>query len=92
MSRAEEFKRLMEHAANRLREDEPNVRRAFDSWRKHPTSGYDGGQALTALLSYTTTVTYTTLLLDLVAAFLIDDEEPPTSTEVTRAARAGGGE
>lgn len=74
MSRADEFKRLMEHAANRLREDQPKVREAFDCWRKHATSGYDEGQALTALLSYTTTVTYTTLLLDLVAAFLVDDE------------------
>lgn len=77
MSRAEEFKRLLEHAAARLREDEPKVRNAFDDQRASAPSGYHVNQSISGLLSYTVTVTYTTTLLDMLCSFLVDEKEDP---------------
>jgi len=83
MSRADEFRRLLLHASERLAEEDGQVRRKFAIAHEAGLAELEGykrlkgtSEAMLGLASYTAAVTYARLVMDTVAAFLVDDVEP----------------
>jgi hypothetical protein len=81
MSRAEEFRRLMLHAAARLSEEDASVREALADAVNEAGTRLGRNQRMARLSSYVAASTYVQLVLEMVASFLVDDEDPNTEVD-----------
>lgn len=75
MAASDEFRRLLLHAAERLREEDSAVRSALSDAVHSAGNGYARGGALTKLTSYVAASTYAQLVMDMTARFLTDGSE-----------------
>ena len=78
MSRAEEFRRLMLHAAKRLEVEDDSVQHAFTDAVCLATNDIGRTQRLARCAGYVAASTYAQAVLEMVASFLVDDEPEAT--------------
>ena len=74
MTVSEEFRRLLEHAAERLREEEATVAAAFERVYDIDASSAWRRAAMKDRASYLVANTYALLVMEMTAKFLTDEE------------------
>lgn len=85
MSVSDEFRRLLEHAAERLAEEDETVRAALSRAVKEAEgiNRYDWSTAMGRLQSYVAATTYVQLVMEMTAKFLTDESRPTQQEEKT---------
>lgn len=85
MSVSDEFRRLLEHAAERLAEEDETVRAALFRAVKEAEgiNRYDWHTAMGRLQSYVAASTYAQLVMEMTAKFLTDESRPTQQEEKT---------